>query len=502
MLEAEKSYSRILKSSSIMGGAQGFNLLLGLLRIKFVALLIGPTGVGLIGIFHAIQNIAATASGMGINSSGVREVAEATGKECNEHISRTVLTLRRLCWLTGLIGAILLITLAAPISKLSFGSTEYTGQVMCLAISVFLGSIAAGQMALLQGTRRIGDLARVNIISSLSATAAAIGFYYWLGLKGIIPAIIMISVTMLISSFWYSRKVKIDRVDMTWLETITSAKSLILLGVVFMTTALMTGLVDYVTISLISNYINLVSVGIYAAAYRLSGLFLNFILNAMGADFYPQLTAASSCHKKMGSLVNYQTEIGLLLAVPGLLATLILAPWLITVFYTQAFAESAHLVQWLILGCLGRVVSWPMGYIMLAKGVGRVYLVTETISHIAHLCLIWVGLHWLGLKGVAIAFCALNILYPIAVMRVSRNLIAFKWTKSVKKLLCIFSPLLVGAMFLSSYCTLLVSTIVGCIIIAVVGIYCLRELCSRLGANHKLVVKLQMIPGVNMVIGT
>jgi antigen flippase len=139
---------------------------------------------------------------------------------------------------------------------------------------------------------------------------------------------------------------------------------------------------------------------------------------------------------------------------------------------------------------------------MLAKGVGRVYLVTETISHIAHLCLIWVGLHWLGLKGVAIAFCVLNILYPIAVMRVSRYLIAFKWTKSVNKLLWIFSPLLVGAMVLSSYCTLLVSTIVGFVMFAVVGIYCLRELCSRLGANHNLVVKLQMIPGVNMVIGT
>jgi hypothetical protein len=55
---------------------------------------------------------------------------------------------------------------------------------------------------------------------------------------------------------------------------------------------------------------------------------------------------------------------------------------------------------------------------------------------------------------------------------------------------------------LSSYCTLLVSTIVGFVMFAVVGIYCLRELCSRLGANHNLVVKLQMIPGVNMVIGT
>lgn len=501
MLEKEKKYSRILKSSSIMGGAQGFNLLFGLVRVKFVALLIGPTGVGLIGIFHSIQNIAATASGMGINNSGVREVAEATATDSRQHISRTVLTLRRLCWLTGFIGAILLITLAVPISHSSFGSSEYAWQIRCLGISVFLGSIAAGQMALLQGTRRIGDLARVNIISSVSATAAAIGFYYWLGLKGIIPAIITISVSVLIASFIYSRKVKIEPVEMTWLETLISAKSLILLGAVFMSTALMTGVVEYATISMISNYIDLVSVGIYAAAFRLSGMFLNFILNAMGADFYPQLTAASSRNETMRSLVNYQTEIGLLLAVPGLLATLILAPWIITVFYTEAFADSAQLLRWLIIGCLARVVSWPMGYIMLAKGVGRVYLMTETLTHITHLCLIWWGLHWLGLHGVAAAFCAINIIYTIVVMGISRNLIAFKWSASVKKLIYIFSPVMVGAVILSYYCSLILSTSVGCLLIAVVGIYCLRELCHCLGSEHNLVVKLQMIPGAHIITG-
>lgn len=501
MSEAKKTYSRILKSSSIMGGAQGFNLLLGLVRVKCVALLIGPTGVGIIGIFHSIQNIAATASGLGINSSGVREVAEASGTEDERHISRTVLTLRRLCWLTGLIGAILLITLALPIGQLSFGSSEYTWQVRCLGVSVFLGSIAAGQMALLQGMRRIGDLARVNIISSVSATVAAIGFYYWLGINGIIPAIITISISVLIASFYYSRKVKVKPVKMTWCETIISAKTLMLLGGVFMTTALMTGVVEYATIAMISNYVDLVSVGIYMAAFRLSGMFLNFILNAMGADFYPQLTAASNRHEEMRSLVNYQTEIGLLLAVPGLLATLVLAPWIITVFYTGAFAESAQLLQWLILGCLSRVVAWPLGYIMLAKGVGKIYLISEILTHIVHLCLIWVGLQWIGLSGVAAAFCAINFVYSIAALGISRYLIQFKWSASVKKLIFTFFPLMVGALIATHYCSLMLSTSIGCILVAAVGIYCLRELCSRLGPDHNLVVKLQMIPGANIITG-
>ena len=36
------SYSRIMKSSSLIGGAQGINMLIGMVRVKFVAILIGP----------------------------------------------------------------------------------------------------------------------------------------------------------------------------------------------------------------------------------------------------------------------------------------------------------------------------------------------------------------------------------------------------------------------------------------------------------------------------
>jgi len=49
--------SQILKSSSLMGGAQGINLLLGMVRTKFAAVLIGPLGVGLLGNYMAIQGM-------------------------------------------------------------------------------------------------------------------------------------------------------------------------------------------------------------------------------------------------------------------------------------------------------------------------------------------------------------------------------------------------------------------------------------------------------------
>ena len=73
------SYWQILRSSSIMGGAAGLNYLIALVRVKVVAILLGPTGVGLVSLYTSAIGLLGTVSGLGIGSSAVREVTRAFG---------------------------------------------------------------------------------------------------------------------------------------------------------------------------------------------------------------------------------------------------------------------------------------------------------------------------------------------------------------------------------------------------------------------------------------
>ena len=86
------------------------------------------------------------------------------------------------------------------------------------------------------------------------------------------------------------------------------------------------------------------SAGYYQAAWALSGLFAGFVLGAMGADFYPRLSGLIHDREAAIRAVNEQTEIGVLLALPGLLATLALAPWVIHAFYTKEFVPRFILI--------------------------------------------------------------------------------------------------------------------------------------------------------------
>ena len=119
---SSKTYAQILKSSAVVGGAQMINLLLTAVRVKFIALLIGPFGVGLVGTYQAIQGMFGTVAGLGIQQSAVRDVSQAIGSGDEESIGRTILTLRRITLITGLIGAMAMIALASPLSIYTFGS--------------------------------------------------------------------------------------------------------------------------------------------------------------------------------------------------------------------------------------------------------------------------------------------------------------------------------------------------------------------------------------------
>ncbi|MCK9300100.1 MAG: O-antigen translocase, partial [Bacteroidales bacterium] len=50
----ESSYRQIVKSTGIFGGSQLFNMLIGVFRTKVAAALLGPLGVGLIGLYQSI----------------------------------------------------------------------------------------------------------------------------------------------------------------------------------------------------------------------------------------------------------------------------------------------------------------------------------------------------------------------------------------------------------------------------------------------------------------
>lgn len=483
-----------------MGGAAGINLLLGMVRVKFAAVFIGATGVGLNASFGAVQSLIGTLAGLGIQTSAVREIAAAVGKNDEQAIGRAVLIVRRLCWLTGLLGLLVMVLLSPLLSQLTFGHRGYAVDIAALGFVVLFGNLSGGQMALIQGMRRIGDMASANIIGAVFGTASAIGFYSTLGLRGIVPTLLAVSAFQLAVSWHFAQKVPVPHVTLTLRQTLAESEGMVRLGLIFMANALISSAVSYITIALIAQQGGTQAVGIYSAAFALSGMFVNFVLGAMGADYFPRLTAVVHNHAAMNRMVNEQTEIGLLLALPGLLATLALAPWILPLFYTREFLDSVELLQWFILGCMGRIISWPLGFVLLALGKGRWFLITEGSFNILHVVLVALGLHFYGVEGVAIAMVVMYLGYVAAVYLVSRRLIGFRWSAECKRLGLFALPILAVTFTVSRLAPQWPATWFGLMLTFITSVLCLRGLVSRLGSEHRVVRAISKLPGGRLLL--
>lgn len=430
-----KSYRQILKSTSITGGSSLIIIGFRILRTKVLAVILGPAGVGLMGMYDSLASLATTATGLGIGSSGVRQIAEAAGTDDQHRIARTVMCLRRTALFTGLAGFLLLLLLSGPLSRLTFGGPEHTRDLALLSITILLTALSNGQTALIQGTRRIKDLAVLGILGALSGSLLGIPLVYAFGAAGIIPALITVAAMNFLASWWYSRKMKVVKVPLSWRETLTEAKPLFTLGMAFMSSALMTAGTFYLLRVFIVRSLGLDEAGVYQAATGLSLLYTGFILDAMGRDFYPRLTAAAGNNRECVSLMNKQMEIGLLLAVPGILGTMTFAPYVISLFYSGSFLPAVDVLRWQILGILLRVVTWPMSYIFLAKGNGKLFFRTELFANATHLGLVWLGIRLFGLAGTGMAFFGMYLLYCALIYRIVTSAYEFVLSRKNVQLL-------------------------------------------------------------------
>ena len=171
------------------------------------------------------------------------------------------------------------------------------------------------------------------------------------------------------------------------------------------------------------------------------------VLNAMGADFYPRLTATANDNSTMNRLVNEQIEMGLLIAFPGVLAVLALAPLALQILYSGAFVSATEIIRWQILGVVLRVVSWPVGYVQLAKGKGKVFVATETINAAVGLLCLFISLRLWKLEGIGISVALAGFIMTFYYFIIGRWLSGFTFSKNCLQVL-VPSLLVLAAGFL------------------------------------------------------
>jgi PST family polysaccharide transporter len=494
------TYGQILRSSVLIGGSSAFNIVIGIVRTKAMAVLLGPAGFGLMGLYSSIVNLAQCIAGMGVNSSGVRQIAAAAGSGDPESVPRTAAVLRRAALVLGLSGGILLALLARPVSRLTFGSDERAAAVALLSFAVLFKSVSDGQAALVQGLRRISDLAAISVLGGLFGAVASVALVFALGERGVAPSLIAIAGASLVFSWWYSRRVGLRTPALSTAQVGREAGGLLRLGFAFMASGMLTMGAAYAVRIMIVRGVGFEAAGLYQSAWTIGGLYVGFILQAMGADFYPRLTAAIRDRAECNRLVNEQAEVSLLLAGPGIVATLALAPLVVSLLYSSAFGAAVEVLRWICIGATLKVITWPMGFIIVAEGRQGIFFWSEVAYTAIHVGAAWVLVGRLGVNGAGVAFFVSYVCHGLVVYPIVRWLTGFRWSRTNLRLGLAFLTFIALVFGCDYVLPAALATAVGAVAALASTAYSLRALVRLLPPGrvprglHRLLARIRLVP--------
>jgi O-antigen/teichoic acid export membrane protein len=402
-------------------------MFIGIVKVKVLAVLLGPVGIGLMGLYLNIMGIASMLAGCGMASSGVRQVAASVDD------AETLVIVRRALWLGSLIlgftGMAILWVLGEQVSQWVFGDNVHASDVGWLGVGLLFTLIAGSQTALLQGLRRISDLAWVSIFSALVGALVGVLAVYLLGKDGVIWFVVTApAANFLLVKYYTSRLPKpqmpydLSAIQQQWLAVLK-------LGIPLMTAGLIMLVTQLAVRSIVVRELGLEASGYFQASWVISFTYIGFVLNAMAMDYFPRLTKAIIDHKQAEKLVNEQAEMALLLTGPILIAMITLAPWIIDLLYTQSFSPAAQVLRWQVLGDIFKVASVPIVFIFLAAGHGGVAIVIQLIWSAAYLVPFAMGIGEFGLVMAGVGYGIAYLIYFVAVAIFANRLIGFKLTQ-------------------------------------------------------------------------
>lgn len=442
MSKDRNSYSNIIKATSLFGGINLFQIIISIIRSKFIAVLLGPNGMGIAGLITSTTGLISSLTGFGLRTSAVQGISKAytSGDETNKNTIITVL--RRLVLFTGILGTVLTFTFSSFLSDWAFGNKDYSISFKIVSVILLFNQINIGQTVLLQGTFHYKYIAKSALYGSILGLILTIPLYYFWGIDGIVPAIIISSLIQLSISWHFSKKVPYIKVNLSSKNIFIYGRSMLTLGIVIALTGFATQGKEYLLRIYISNTGSIADVGLFNAGTAIATTYVGMVLSAMSTDYAPRLAAAANNDKELIQIINKQANLLITALAPIIVIFIIFIKQVVVVLYSNKFIDVTGMIEWVMLGMFFRAISWSISFSFIARGDSKIFFWNELLSVCYSLAFSITGYLLIGLTGLGIAFLLTYVFYSIHMFFLAWKNFRFSFDQSFSRLFLVQTGLL------------------------------------------------------------
>ena len=428
----EKHQKTLLKGTGVFGIVEILRLILRLVYNKFASLLLGASGVGLLGLIDNATQLISSFSSFGIYVTGIKEIS-AHRKNPSE-FGRKAKSVHYFSVFSGFLAAIISLIFASWLSRLTFNSSDYIIWFAFLSIYFVANGFTQSKTILLESIQEINKLLKINLIINFFNSVIAIFSYYYWGKTGIIIATILNS---LFSLFLYLLKTKnmIPKVEVSNKELLADFKKLIFSGSVIASNVVI-GFVCYFVIRyFFKNNESLSILGLYNVGITILSSYLGMLFTAMSKIFFPKLSQAVSNKEDVIGLVNNQLEICLLIIFPIILFVYIFNEPLIHLLFSKEFSLVSDILIFGLASTIFKSFNYVAGYLILSHNNYKQYFFINAVSDIFNVIFTISFYKIWGLLGIGISLLLNYVMLGIYMFFYTRKIYSFRLNQINKKLL-------------------------------------------------------------------
>jgi len=380
-------------------------ILAGILRQKMIALELGPSGVGSLGLLISLSTAIATLGGMGLPTSGVQRIS------MNDNSPLAIPTQQSLLWGSAVLGTIvgILTVILSPLLGVPSGGFER----WVVAITVAFMIISSGQIALLNGLGKIRDIAWMNGLSAVISTTLTVATLLILPTWGLYTALLSPVLVLLVLGWWFRRRavasLPLNSLNNLWKQL----RAMLSLGIVFAAGTGISSLGQYIARWYLQNRFGEVNLGQYQAAWSITMIYLGVLLSAMSVEFFPRVSrvVAEQDFKRLNKVVSDQVKLLLVLSVPVICVVILFSEVVITLLYSAQFKLAAELARQQFLGDIFKLASWALSYTLLAGNAKFFIFLSELMWIIVYLLLLFVFAQFFGFSSIGWAYVGAYAIY-------------------------------------------------------------------------------------------
>ncbi len=396
----------------------------GFVSGKVIALFTGPEGVSVIGTFTNFISIVYTFGSGAINNGVIKYIAQH--KNDNEQLKLITSTSLRISIYCGLITGCIIFFLAKYFSNLIFNSYDYDYPIKVLGICLSFYSVNALFISILNGLNQIKILTIANTCGSLFGLIFTFCLVYFYRISGALyslvlsqSVVLLVTLFLLRKTFWFKSEYFSNKIDRNLAKKLGGFTLMTLISILVIPVS------QIILRNMITSKIGIVASGSWQGMMRISDGYLMIITTSLGTYYLPKLSSLKTNIELKKEIINGY-KIVLPTVLLGCLLIYKIRFLLIKILYTNEFVEMEKLFLWQLVGDFFKIAAWMLAYIMIAKAMTKLFIITEIIFSFLYVVLGYYMVNKYNIEGISIAFALNYVIYFITMIGVFWNLLNHK----------------------------------------------------------------------------